>query len=372
MNPFFVTLQQAQALVGDGVNIETVPTCVVDGVESIDLRRMNAAIIDKTIQYNFVKVHSEAAAPSFCSKRAIESTDLNVIDLFCGAGGSSSGFKLAGFHLVGALDINAAAAKTHALNFPKCTTIVGDITAISPKEFSERIGGKRVDIVIGSPPCQTFSSLSQGKMKSLGKDIKLDIRNYFYKNYLDYVTYFKPKVFLMENVPGFQTKYKGEIFHDLLQYIKEQLPEYRVQHAVLDAKEYSVPQSRRRLFVCGYLKEYEFSFPTENREFCSEGQKVVTVADAFSDLPNITDDWRLDAVPYKGSAANRYQTMMRAKMDIAPNNICRISNAKAKELFNKLLPGQRYTDLTSEQQREVRYLIPFVLPSSWADVTDCL
>lgn len=353
MNPYLVTHQQAQTLVGAGVNIECVPTQEIDGISYVNLRDINTYITDKKIKYNFSKVHSGSAKSLFCTSRSLENTGLNVIDLFCGAGGSSSGFRLAGFNLVGALDINAAAAKTHELNFPECTTIVGDITTLSPQEFSERIRNRRVDIVIGSPPCQTFSSLSQGKIKSLGKDIKLDIRNYFYKNYLDYVTYFKPKVFLMENVPGFQTKYKGEIFNDLLKYIEEQLPEYNVQHAVLDAKEFSVPQSRRRLFVCGYLKEYEFAFPTSNNAFCSDGHKIVSVAEAFSDLPHITDDWRLDAVPYATPAQNSYQEMMRAGLTTASNNICRVSNPKAKELFDKLLPGQRYTELSEEQQSEV-------------------
>jgi DNA (cytosine-5)-methyltransferase 1 len=353
MNPYLVTHQQAQTLVGAGVNIECVPTQEIDGISYVDLRDINTYITDKKIKYNFSKVHSGSAKSLFCTSRSLENTGLNVIDLFCGAGGSSSGFRLAGFNLVGALDINAAAAKTHELNFPECTTIVGDITTLSPQEFSERIGNKRVDIVIGSPPCQTFSSLSQGNIKSLGKDIKLDIRNYFYKNYLDYVTYFKPKVFLMENVPGFQTKYKGEIFNDLLKYIEEQLPEYNVQHAVLDAKEFSVPLSRRRLFVCGYLKEYDFAFPVSNNAFCSDGHKIVSVSDAFSDLPHITDDWRLDAVPYAAPAQNPYQEMMRAGLTTASNNICRVSNPKAKELFDKLLPGQRYTELSEEQQSEV-------------------
>ena len=353
MNSYFVTYQKAQELVGIGVNIESVPVQKIEGVSYVDLRDINVCITGKKIKYNFSKVHSDRAESSFCKNRTIENTGLNVIDLFCGAGGSSSGFRLAGFNIVGALDVNVAAAKTHELNFPECTTIVSDITILPPGDFSERIGNKCVDIVIGSPPCQTFSSLSQGKIKSLGKDIKLDIRNYFYKNYLDYVTYFKPKVFLMENVPGFQTKYKGEIFNDLLKYIDEQLPEYNVQYKVLDAKEFSVPQSRRRLFVCGYLKEYDFVFPTSNIGFCSQNRTQVSVAEAFSDLPHITDDWRLDAVPYAASAANPYQEMMRTNLTIATNNICRVSNPKAKELFDKLLPGQRYIDLSEEQQSEI-------------------
>lgn len=336
---------------------ETLRTSVdvinVDGAEYVNIENLNRLIVDKQIKYKFSDINVRYKNPEFCSKRNISDNGLNVIDLFCGAGGSSSGFKLAGFNLVGALDVNVAAAKTHELNFPSCKTVVGDITKLTPAEFEEIIEHKRVDIVIGSPPCQTFSSLSQGKIKSLGKDIKHDIRNYFYKNYLDYVSYFKPKFFLMENVPGFMTKYKGEIFQDLLTYIKENLPEYEVKHSILEAKEYSVPQARKRLFVCGYRKEYSFNFPQENREFCSE-KNYVTVEEALSDLPYIQDDWRLDKTPYSSKAENPYQVIMRkGQSDIVANNICRVSNPQAKELFVRLKPGERYTDLPQEKQEEI-------------------
>ena len=328
-------------------------TTMVDEVECVDIESLNRLIVDKRVKYKFSDVNVTHKNPAFCSKRDIAENGLNVIDLFCGAGGSSSGFKLAGFNLVGALDINKAAAKTHELNFPSCKTIIGDITSLSPKEFHRMIGNKRVDIVIGSPPCQTFSSLSQGKIKSLGKDIKLDIRNYFYKNYLDYISFFKPKAFLMENVPGFMTKYNGEIFRDFLRYVNEFLPEYNVKHDILDASNYSVPQSRKRLFVCGYLKGQDFSFPDSNYEFCSN-KDYVTVQEAISDLPNITDDWRLDKVPYSNDSSNPYQIMMRIGQDTSvTNNICRVSNPQAKDLFKYLKPGERYIDLPEEAKKEI-------------------
>lgn len=325
----------------------------IDGTECINIAQLNRLIVEKQIPYKFSDINVRHKNPDFCSQRNISNNGFNVIDLFCGAGGSSSGFRLAGFNLVGALDVNVAAAKTHELNFPSCKTVVGDITKLSPAEFEKMIGNKRVDIVIGSPPCQTFSSLSQGKIRSLGKDIKHDIRNYFYKNYLDYVSYFKPEVFLMENVPGFMTKYKGEIFQDLLDYIRDNLPEYDVKHTILEAKEYSVPQARKRLFVCGYKKKYHFDFPSENREFCN-GKKYVTVEEALSDLPIIQDDWRLDKTPYSSNANNPYQKIMRqGQGNIVTNNICRISNPQAKELFIRLRPGERYTDLPKEKQEEI-------------------
>lgn len=326
---------------------------LVDDKEYIDIERLNRMIVGRKIKYKFSDINVRFRNPGFCSQRNIHNNGLNVIDLFCGAGGSSSGFRLAGFNLVGALDINVVASKTHELNFPGCKTIVGDITALSPQTFHEMIGKKRVDIVIGSPPCQTFSSLSQGKIRSLGKDIKLDIRNYFYKNYLDYISYFKPKVFLMENVPGFMTKYNGEIFKDFLRYVEEFLPDYDVQYDVLDASKYSVPQSRKRLFVCGYKKGSKFTFPEHNYEFC-EFKNYVSVKEAISDLPLITDDWRLDKVPYSNDANHAFQRMMReGQGSLVCNNICRVSNDQAKVLFKYLKPGQRYIDLPNEDKKEI-------------------
>lgn len=329
-----------------------------DTTVEYDMVDMNQAIIDHKVKYDFAKIHTDDE-PEFCSERKIESNGLNVIDLFCGAGGSSSGFRLAGFNMVGALDINKAAAKTHALNFRSCKTIVGDITTISPQQFHEMIGYPRVDILIGSPPCQTFSSLSQGKIKSLGKDIRLDIRNYFYKYYLDYISFFKPKAFLMENVPGFVTKYDGAIFADFLKYVNENLPEYDLKWKILDAQNYSVPQSRRRLFVCGYMKGINFEFPEYNFQFCATGKERVDVWDAISDLPLITDNWRLDPGYYSSAASTPYRKMMRTSSDIVRNNICRISNPEAKELFLHLQPGQRYTDLSEDEQGEIKLFDTF-------------
>lgn len=346
---------------GSLVELLVDPKLIQDEAETVDLRQVNTAVKGRGVKYDFVKINTQNPPAPFTSQRKIKSSGLNVIDLFCGAGGSSSGFKLAGFNLVGALDNNAKAAATHALNFPDCKTIVGDITKVSPAEFHEMIGKPRVDIVIGSPPCQTFSSLSQGKIKSLGKDIKEDIRNYFYKNYLEYVEYYRPEVFLMENVPGFMTKYNGKIFRDFLAYVETNLPEYEVRYQIVEAVNFSVPQTRKRLFVCGFKKKYSFEFPTGNPEFLEDGCKYVTVEQAISDLPHITDDWRIDAGFYSKSASlSKYQQFMRAgNSNIVRNNICRVSNDKAKNMFSYMQPGQRYTDLSEEDKAQIELFDSF-------------
>ena len=325
-----------------------------------DIRDINEQIKKSKKNYDFTKINLKFPPQPIGLSRGIKDNGYNVIDLFCGAGGSSTGFKLAGFNLVGALDNNQKAAATHKLNYPECMTVVGDIEKINPIEFDTLIERQEVDVLIGSPPCQTFSTLSQGKIKSLGKVIKEDIRNYYYKNYLDYVSYFRPKIFLMENVPGFKTKYEGKIFNDFLKYLDENLKDYTVQYTVLDAVNYGVPQNRKRLFVCGFLKEIEFDFPKNNNELLEDYEEFITVENALLDLPNITDDWRVDQLPYsKNDGLTKFQKYMRGNNLWVRNNICRVSNSEAKTMFDFLSPGQRYIELTDVEKSQITFFNTF-------------
>ena len=94
--------------------------------------------------------------------------------------------------------------------------MVSDIRELSPGKFESITGIEKgeVDVLIGSPPCQTFSNIGVPKIRSLNGDIKSDPRNYLFKQFFDYVTYYKPHVFLMENVPTMRTKYKGKLFRE--------------------------------------------------------------------------------------------------------------------------------------------------------------
>ena len=110
----------------------------------------------------------------------------NFIDLFCGAGGLSLGFEKAGLKCVGAIDISKACIDTHKLNFPGCKSIAGDISKIKPKDFKRKIGNKKIDLIIGGPPCPTFSTIGHAKIRSIEtkKDSKFtlfsDSRNFLF------------------------------------------------------------------------------------------------------------------------------------------------------------------------------------------------
>jgi DNA (cytosine-5)-methyltransferase 1 len=109
-----------------------------------------------------------------------------VLDLFCGAGGLSLGFRDAGCRIIGGIDINKYAIATHHHNFPESDLKLSplDITQLKPEELHLKPGD--IDILIGAPPCQVFSGVGVGKMKSLGKDISSDPRNFLYEKFVEF------------------------------------------------------------------------------------------------------------------------------------------------------------------------------------------
>lgn len=295
---------------------------------------------------------------------------LKCIDLFSGAGGFSVGLKGAGFNLVGAIEVTEIYAKTHALNFPEAKIISKDIRSVLPKDFASLMDIKKgtIDLIAGGPPCQTFSSIGSAKIRSIQGDSMKDHRNYLFENFFDYVAYFKPPVFIMENVPTLKSRAGGEIFQRILQLADSF--GYTCQVAVLNAVDYGVPQARKRLFIVGTKGRIKFNFPEATHTLSSnvrdsslasfhsdiELKIATTVFDAISDLPEIQDGSRYDLLPYsKLENLTDYQQRLRNCDGLVGNNVCRISNERAKKLFPNMSQGQKYMDLDPE----VRKILPF-------------
>lgn len=302
----------------------------------------------------------------------------NFIDLFCGAGGFAKGFELTGkFQCIGAIDNNAAAIETHKINFKNSYSVCEDIRKISPEEFSNKLNGK-VDVIIGGPPCPTFSTIGHAKIQSIGKakgqNIKNDPRNELFMDYLNYVSFFKPEIFVMENVPQFLTKYKGKMFEEVKRIIKRDLPDYEIKEdvKVLNSVNYGVPQSRRRMILVGFKKGNNFNYPRISHWFKGSNFNInpldaeidikslkphVSVESALSDLPKITDNWRISECEYsKNKGLDDYQKLMRSKgQKTVMNNICRMTNDRAKIVFSHMKQGDIYMDLP----KEIRRILPF-------------
>jgi len=185
------------------------------------------------------------------------------IDLFCGAGGLSKGLELAGLKCVGSLDFSKAVCRTHEHNFPDSVCVETDISSMPPENFEKKIKRKRVDLIVGGPPCPTFSTVGGPKINSLlkGSEATLfdDRRNFLFRDFFKYIEYFSPKGFLMENVPNFMTKYDGKIFRQTIDRVRELgycITGERVM--VLNSANYGVPQKRRRIFFVGIKNSVQY------------------------------------------------------------------------------------------------------------------
>ena len=124
---------------------------------------------------------------------------LNVIDLFCGCGGMSKGLTDTGLNIIAGIDIWDKAVESYNKNYNH-KAYCDDLTQLSPEKFNEYYNkdNKTVDIIVGGPPCQSFSIA--------GKRDKNDPRNALFMEYVKYLDYFKPKAFIMENVIGMLSK----------------------------------------------------------------------------------------------------------------------------------------------------------------------
>lgn len=186
---------------------------------------------------------------------------LTALDLFCGCGGLSLGLERAGLRVLAAIDFNAEAIATVQRNLPEIPHVLQrDLTKFHAQDLARLIGSHHVDVIVGGPPCQGFSTARQRDGANHGqKRLIEDDRRHLYEELLRYVEYFKPTVFVIENVLGIRTAAGGEYFTRIQQ--KSRLLGYRVHGQVEDAWELGVPQKRRRQLIIGVQDTLTGYFP---------------------------------------------------------------------------------------------------------------
>ena len=288
-----------------------------------------------------------------------------VLDLFCGAGGMSLGFQNAGCEILGGIDKNPHAIRTHHRNFPNCLLKLDAKPIESITDLSELgLQPGKVDILIGGPPCQVFSVVGKGKMRSLGKDIENDIRNFLYEDFIRFLEYYKPYFFVIENVNYLCNHWifpflRGDLEKGL--HKKDcDYPGYDISSKILVASDYGVPQIRKRLFIVGRRKDLnlDFEFPEANTA------SPVSVGEAIEDLPELTSIplslKRKNTAPrqsdsathYKCLPESEYQKLMRSKSDkTVMNHLCRAHNDKDLYIFNIMPQGGKYKNIPDELKR---------------------
>lgn len=199
----------------------------------------------------------------------------NVIDLFCGAGGMSLGFKDAGFSNVFSIDIEPSFCETYKHNFPKHKLIIKDIINLSDKEIISLTEGKTIDVIIGGPPCQGFSIAG-----NIGRKFIDDSRNMLFQQFARVVKIVKPKMFVMENVARLYTHNKGQTKLDIINLFKS--IGYHVECKVLNTAEYDVPQNRNRVIFIGSRLNNTIIFPQKSNK------TAPTIKDTISYFPPLT------------------------------------------------------------------------------------
>lgn len=215
---------------------------------------------------------------------------LTAMDLFCGAGGLSEGFRQADFDVILGIDFENSAIDTFKKNFGEERAILADIREVTANEILERakkLGHKKIDVVIGGPPCQGFSTL--------GDKISSDPRNTLFSSYARLVNELNPKCVLIENVKAFTTMYGGQ-FTDLLVRTFNDMG-YTMRKKILNAADYGVPQIRERVFFFGTRLKHPFSFPTPSHggkglmPYETVGKWIMDLAQKDETVPN---HWPLD------------------------------------------------------------------------------
>ena len=321
--------------------------------------------------------------------------EFTFIDLFAAPGGLSLGFEMAGFRALAGVDIDPAGMETYGFNFPKSKAVVMDVRKLESRELMRLagVGEGQVDVIIGGPPCQGFSTIGRVKIASLVRNgvwsnlanphprFIDDPRNILYKEFMRIVRDLKPLFVVMENVPGMMSYRDGKIVKEILEDFRA--IGYRAQVRVLNAADYGVPQVRRRIiFIATRVENAPIRFPGPThgetgtkslleyvaKESLEDTERAtlkpyVTVWDAIGDLPDPVPGRPGLAdvpLPYDKPPFSDYQKFMREWGGGSPdgmlhNHITRQHNERDVKTFQILKEGQWWKDLPEEIRRLYGY-----------------
>ncbi|MBN8572322.1 MAG: DNA cytosine methyltransferase [Candidatus Kapabacteria bacterium] len=255
-----------------------------------------------------------------------------VIDLFCGCGGLSYGFIEAGYDVLLGIDNWKDAIVTFENTHKNAKGIVADLFTETAKEISKKTGIKSIDVIIGGPPCQGFSIA--------GKRIIDDERNQLYKSFLSFVSFYKPKAFVMENVPNIISMGKGIVKETILSDF-EKLG-YTVVYKILLASDYGVPQNRKRAFFIGTKSNKEFVFPEPTTK------TPINTKDAISDLPKNSLE---NGTKYTTKPKSHYQRLIREGSKGIYNHETTNHSEQTTHIISLVPDGGNYKDLPKELRK---------------------
>ncbi len=268
---------------------------------------------------------------------------IKVIDLFAGVGGLSYGFAHDNdFEIIAANEILPDMAKAYELNHSTVKMYCKDIKDFGIKDLENDFGIKEgeIDLIIGGPPCQAYSTV--------GKRLIDDPRGKLFQEYYRVLKELKPKTFLFENVKGLLSMQKGELLKTIISLF-ESLG-YKVKYNVLNSADYGVPQIRERVIIIGtkFNKEFQYPLPTHSEnENLLNLKPYLKLSDAISDLPFIKSGE--ESFEYATEPQNEFQKLMRknAQKELMDHNAPK-NNKKLVKIMELLPDGGTPKDLPEE------------------------
>ena len=301
---------------------------------------------------------------------------LSFIDLFCGCGGFTIGMLRSGFRCLAAIDFNKEAVETLRANLsetphpdwePPKHALERDLTKYPPSELAELIGVNRVDVIVGGPPCQGFSTARQVDGANHGARLKEDPRRHLYREFLQYVGFFQPKVFVMENVLGLRSAAGGQYFTRVQKEARDH--GYRVHAQIEDAWGLGVPQKRRRQLIIGVRLDQSGYFLPELKP-APRARPRTWLGTAIGDLPilragggNDERDYdrsrRTEHMQQVGSAARDYlfKVLEIGRARKLTNHVARPHSERDLRDFARLKEGEN--SATAIRDRGVEFEFPY-------------
>lgn len=303
------------------------------------------------------------------------------IDLFAGCGGLTEGFYMQGYKPLAHVEIDKMACKTlktrmnhYGYSDMEDTVLNMDITSPDVIEKLESVVGKEeVDLIIGGPPCQAYSTLGRAKDENRMQN---DPRNYLFESYVEILNHFKPKFFVFENVTGLLTaKVGGKLILDKIVSVLSE--HYKVnfdpEMSVLNSVNYGVPQIRKRVIIIGVRNDigiepkeiYSSIKKTHYGPEMTEEERVglkkyVTVRDAIEELPKLHPGEGEPIIDFYSQRNNEFlQRIRRESEHVLRDHVVRNHNDKDIEryvvmsknhwTFQEML--EKREDLRHEKQR---------------------
>lgn len=266
------------------------------------------------------------------------SKGLTAIDLFCGCGGLTLGFRTAGFNVLLGLDVDkdAMLTYTHERNNPEIAWLAKDAREVTPKEVMDAagIGIGDLDVLMAGVPCEGYSLLNRRYNSE-------DPTNYLFQEFMRLAKNIKPRCLLIENVPGLARRANGTFAEAIIQDLKKL--GYIPKMFERDAASFGVPQHRKRIFflailgITPSLPEGKHGYPSQSTLVGSKPKPYVTVRDAIGDLPELRAGEAKES--YSNDPMTEYQKRMRSGNGRLYNHEAPRHPLWTIKLLSKVKPG---------------------------------